>query len=116
MNIPVHILYRPIGPGEFAIIVKFGYRKFPPRMPYQPIFNPVTNEEYACDLVQSWSVNESTSGYVTSFAAREDFIAKYPALQVDVWGHTEHWIPAEDLPAFNRNIVGLIDVIASFER
>lgn len=30
--------------------------------------------------------------------------------------HTEHWIPAEELPEFNRNIVGLIEVIASFEQ
>lgn len=26
--------------------------------------------------------------------------------------HQEYWIPAEDLPKFNRNIVGLIEVIA----
>lgn len=26
----------------------------------------------------------------------------------------EYWIPAEDLLVFNRNIVGLIEVIAEF--
>jgi hypothetical protein len=30
--------------------------------------------------------------------------------------HTEHWIPAEELAELNRNIVGLIEVIASFEQ
>jgi len=28
--------------------------------------------------------------------------------------HQEYWIPAEDLPEFNQNIVGLIEVIAEF--
>jgi hypothetical protein len=28
--------------------------------------------------------------------------------------HAEYWIPAEDLEMFNDNIVGTIDVIASF--
>jgi hypothetical protein len=28
--------------------------------------------------------------------------------------YQEYWIPAEDLPLFNRNIVGAIEVIAEF--
>jgi hypothetical protein len=28
--------------------------------------------------------------------------------------HTEYWIPAEELPEFNENIVGLIEVIEEF--
>jgi hypothetical protein len=28
--------------------------------------------------------------------------------------HQELWIPAEDLPEMNRNIVGLIEVIAEY--
>ena len=28
--------------------------------------------------------------------------------------HTEYWIPAEDLSEFNRNIHGVIEVIAEF--
>jgi hypothetical protein len=28
--------------------------------------------------------------------------------------HQEYWIPAEDLPEFNRDIVGKIEVIAEF--
>ena len=30
--------------------------------------------------------------------------------------HQEYWIPAEDLAELNRNIVGLIEVIAEFRR
>jgi hypothetical protein len=29
--------------------------------------------------------------------------------------HQELWIPAEELPALNENIVGEIDVIATFK-
>ncbi len=28
--------------------------------------------------------------------------------------HREYWIPAEDLDELNRNIVGLIEVVAEF--
>jgi hypothetical protein len=28
--------------------------------------------------------------------------------------HQEYWIPAEDLPEFNRNIVGKTEVVAEF--
>jgi hypothetical protein len=36
--------------------------------------------------------------------------------QVGARIHTEHWIPAEELPELNRNIIGLIEVTQSFER
>jgi hypothetical protein len=32
----------------------------------------------------------------------------YPVL------HAEYWIPAEDLDDFNKNIVGLIEIIAEY--
>jgi ADP-ribosylglycohydrolase len=38
-------LYRPTGPRELALIEASGYRAFPPRLPEQPIFYPVLNEE-----------------------------------------------------------------------
>ena len=112
----VRILYRPVGPKELALIAASGYREFPPRLPEQPIFYPVTNEEYARYIAEQWNVKESGAGYVTRFAVREPFIARYPVQQVGARVHTEHWIPAEELPELNRNIVGLIEVIASFER
>jgi hypothetical protein len=108
-------LYRPVGPKELALIEASGYREFPPRLPEQPIFYPVTNEEYARHIAEQWNVKESGAGYVTKFEVREDFIAKYPIQQVGARIHTEYWVPAEELPAFNANIVGLIEVIQSFE-
>lgn len=111
---PVRILYRPVGPQELALIVASGYREFPPRLPEQPIFYPVTNEEYARHIAERWNVQENGGGYVTRFAVSEEFISRYPVQQVGARLHTEHWIPAEDLAELNRNIVGAIEVIASF--
>ena len=75
----------------------------------------MTNEEYARHIAERWNVRQSGAGYVTRFAVREEFIARYPVQQVGARLHTEHWIPAEELAELNRNIVGLIEVIASFE-
>ena len=32
------ILYRPVGTKELELIKESGYRKYPPRLPEQPIF------------------------------------------------------------------------------
>lgn len=108
------VLYRPVGPHELALIAKNGYREFPPRLPDQPIFYPVLNEEYARQIARDWNVKASGSGYVTRFQVASGFLEKYPEQVVGGAIHRELWIPAEDLPELNRNIVGLIEVIAEF--
>ena len=40
-------LYRPTGETELALVAESGFRSWPPRLPEQPIFYPVANEEYA---------------------------------------------------------------------
>jgi len=51
----------------------------------------VTNEEYARHIAEHWNVKESGAGYVTRFAVREAFIAKYPVQRVGARIHTEYW-------------------------
>jgi hypothetical protein len=109
------ILYRPVGPKELALIAERGYREFPPRLPEQPIFYPVLNEEYARQIAREWNVPASGEGYVTRFALRTDFADKYPVQKVGSSSHQELWIPAEDLSKMNRNIVGTIEVIAEYK-
>lgn len=109
-------LYRPVGPKELELIATSGYRKFPPRRPEQPIFYPVTNEEYANQIARDWNarLNEDHIGYVTRFQVRRDFIDTYEKHIVGGSIHEEYWIPAAELEAFNKNVVGLIEVIAEF--
>ena len=109
------VLYRPVGPAELALIRISGWRAFPPRLPEQPIFYPVLNEEYATQIASRWNtVYGSQSGYVTRFHVRTDFLQRYAVQIVGGEMHQEYWIPAEDLEEFNRNIVGKIEVIAEF--
>jgi len=108
-------LFRPVGPKELALIASSGYREFPPRLPQQPIFYPVLNEEYARQIARGWNVKDSGAGYVTRFAVRKEFLARYPAQKADSVIHQELWIPTEELAELNRNIVGLIEVIAEFK-
>jgi ADP-ribosylglycohydrolase len=107
-------LYRPVGPQELALIEQSGYRAFPPRLPEQPIFYPVLNEAYASQIARDWNVKQSGTGYVTRFQVQAAFLEPYPVQTVGNTTHAEYWIPAEDLDAFNANIVGHIEVIASF--
>jgi len=115
VNAEMTILYRPVGPKELALIAASGHREFPPRLPGQPIFYPVLNEEYARQIARDWNVPASGAGYVTRFAVRNEFVARYPIHTVGGSVHQELWIPAEDLTEMNRNIVGLIEVIAEYK-
>jgi hypothetical protein len=109
-------LYRPVGPKELELIGASEWRHFPPRLPDQPIFYPIINEEYAIQIARDWNVKSSGAGYVTRFAIRSDFLARYPVQRVGGAVHTEFWIPAAELADFNSNIVGLIEVIHAFTR
>jgi len=108
-------LYRPTGPKELQLVADSGYKKWPPRLPDQPIFYPVTNEEYAIQIARDWNVKASGAGYVTRFHVRGEFMRRYKVEQVGGAQHTEWWIPAEELEEMNANIVGLIEVIHEFK-
>ena len=107
-------LYRPVGPKELALIEASGWREFPPRLPEQPIFYPVLNEEYATQIARDWNVRESGAGFVTRFQLDAGFFGRYRVQTVGGSVHQELWVPAEELSELNRHIVGLIEVIAEF--
>ena len=110
------ILYRPVGTKELDLIEASDFTAFPPRLPEQPIFYPVTNEAYAAQIARDWNAkyNADKIGYVTKFEVRKEFLDKYETKIVGGATHEEYWIPAEDLEEFNRSIVGKIEVIAEF--
>jgi hypothetical protein len=89
-------------------------RRFPPRRPEQPIFYPVTTEDYAIKIARDWNVRASGSGFVTCFKVRDAFLSNYDVQVAGGMAHREYWIPAEELPAFNDAIVGLIEVVHEF--
>src|SRR3954464_1805550 len=102
------VLFRPVGEKELALIRQSGFRAFPPRLPEQPIFYPVTSEEYAVKIARDWNVPASGAGYVTRFQVRKDFLDRYDVELAGGRAHREYWIPAEDLDSFNSAIVGRI--------
>ncbi|MBT2187417.1 hypothetical protein KK488_10715 [Sphingobium sp. H33] len=89
-------------------------RAFPPRLPQQPIFYPVTTREYAIKIARDWNVLASGSGFVTRFEVDADLLARYPVETAGGRAHQEYWIPAEEMDAFNAAIVGAIEVTDQF--
>lgn len=53
---------RPAGPEELALVEASGWREWPPRLPGQPMFYPVLNEEYAARIARDWNVPASAPG------------------------------------------------------
>ncbi len=108
------VMYRPVGPEELELLRASGFRRWPPRLPEQPIFYPVSNERYAAEIAERWNVKDSGYGAVTRFAVDAAFMAAYPLQKVGGAHHTEWWVPAEELEAFNDHIVGSIEVVREF--
>ncbi len=108
------LLYRPVGEKELRLIEETGFRRFPPRLPEQPIFYPVCNQGYACEIAERWNARDEGVGFVTRFKVESDFLARYERHVVGARHHEEYWIPAEDLEAFNDAIVGTIEVVRRF--
>ena len=107
-------LWRPTGPDELKLVKESGWKAWPPRLPEQPIFYPVTTEEYAVKIARDWNVPASGSGFVTRFEVMKSFLDRYDVQDAGGRAHREYWIPAEELDAFNAAIVGTIEVVRSF--
>ena len=109
-------LYRPTGPNELELVKESGFKRWPPRLPGQPIFYPVANEKYAIEIATRWNIKDSGVGYVTKFEVKTEFMARYKVEQVGAAHHTEWWVPDAELPELNDNIVGLIEVIGEYKK
>lgn len=110
-------LFRPVGQKELDLIRESGWRRFPPRLSWQPIFYPVLTEQYAVQIARDWNTKDPNSGhvgYVLRFQVRQDYIGRFEPHTVGSREHVEYWIPAEELERFNEAIVGPIEVIHEF--
>lgn len=115
---PSITLFRPVGPKELARIRELGWRAFPPRLHFQPIFYPVLNEAYARQIARDWNATKADTGYrgyVTRFEVDAAYAARFERRVVGGRQHEELWVPAEELDEFNAHIVGTIEVVAAYE-
>ncbi len=111
------VLYRPVGAAELALIAESDFKRFPPRLPEQPIFYPVLTESYAIQIARDWNTGEAAGvGYVTRFSVDAEYLSRYSVQQAGNKSHLEYWIPSDELERFNDHIVGPIEVIHEFHR
>jgi hypothetical protein len=109
-------LWRPTGPKELDLVRELNWRAWPPRLPEQPIFYPVLNEDYAIRIARDWNVKHDGAGFVTRFEVESEFLSRYPIQQAGGRTILELWVPAEELDDFNAHIVGEIQVVHEFRR
>ena len=119
MSIPTPVqtvtIWRPTGPKEWSLVLDSGSRRWPARLPDQPIFYPVLSESYATQIARDWNVKASGVGIVTRFQIDKAYIDQFDVHQVGGRTILEYWIPAERLEEFNDHIVGLIAAVTRFE-
>lgn len=107
-------LWRPTGPQELELVRELNWRAWPPRLPEQPIFYPVLNEDYAVKIARDWNVERDGAGFVTRFEVESDYLRRYPIQQVGGQTILELWVPSEELDEFNAHIVGQIQLVHEF--
>jgi len=54
--------YRPTGSKELELVRDSGWTAWPPRLPGQPIFYPVLNEDYAIQIARDWNAKDPSTG------------------------------------------------------
>ncbi len=109
------ILYRPVGLLELGLVFDRGMKGFPPRLPEQPIFYPVTNFGYASQIARQWNATSGNlAGYVTAFTVTDAYVSGFKRRIVGGREHEELWVPAEELEMFNNHIEGFIEVDAAY--
>ncbi|MGW9029444.1 hypothetical protein ACWGQ5_36065 [Streptomyces sp. NPDC055722] len=57
------------------------WRAWPPRLPEQPIFYPILDEDYAVRIARDWNVKHDGAGFVTRFEVESEFLRRYPVQQ-----------------------------------
>jgi hypothetical protein len=110
-------LFRPVGLRELELILESDARRFPPRLPEQPIFYPVLNREYAEQIARDWNTGDPRSGFagfVTEFEVLADHVQQFEPKVVGAAQHQELWVPAERLPEFNANLASRIRFSKAF--
>lgn len=108
-------LFRPVNDKELELIIGLDYRGFPPRLPEQPFFYPVMNEEYATQITRDWNVPAYGVGYVLRFEVDSEYLKRYKVQNVGGPIHNELWVPSELMSEFNDHIQGKIEVISEFK-
>jgi hypothetical protein len=111
------LLYRPTGLVELRLVAERSFRRWPPRLPEQPIFYPVLTVDYARAIAREWNTVDAASGYVgfvTRFELDDAFAARYPVQVAGGRAHEELWIPAEEVDAMNDHLIGTIEVIEAY--
>lgn len=96
------------------MVAQSGWKRWPPRLDWQPIFYPVTNQRYAEEIAEKWNLPASGAGYVTRFEVDKEYLGQFEIQCVGGRHHTEWWIPAERLEEFNDHICGLIEVVRRY--
>lgn len=108
-------LFRPVGLEELRLVYEAGMRAFPPRLPDQPIFYPVLNEDYAVQIARDWNTKTGTrAGFVTRFDVDDEYAGRFERRVVGRRDHEELWVPAEELDTFNAHIRHRIVVTKAF--
>jgi hypothetical protein len=116
-TVKTRTLYRPMGVGEMVKILEADAARFPPRLPEQPIFYPVLNRQYAEQIAERWNApnpGNGFAGFVTEFQVNAKYASRFKSHLVGSSLHRELWVPADELEAFNRQLVGPIRLAGAY--
>ena len=110
-------LFRPVGHQELALVWDSGMREFPPRLPHQPIFYPVTPIEHATQIARDGNTVDDASGlagFVLQFRVASEFLTHFEPVRAGSSSRIEYQIPAGQLGSFNTAILGSIEAVSAY--
>lgn len=100
-------LYRTVNGDDLSALRARQWKGFPPCA--EAAFYPALNARFARDLMSSQE-GEVTL-HLTRFRINAGYVRSFEVQTLSGEVYEELWVPAEELEAFNRNIVGRIAVV-----
>jgi len=107
----VALLFRAVGPREFAFVELSGFRALPRPPAWRPFLSLLCGESYARMLAREWCPLDEGEGRVLRLRVGAAFLARHPARPVGGTPHLEHPVPAADVDELNASLEGPIEAL-----
>ena len=102
---------------ELNQIVKFNYKKIPPRDNPQNMFYALLNGSYAEQLAYDWNIETETQSnivHVVSVDLPTEYLEQFLVQSIATDFESELWILTTELENFNQQIIGRVKLVKSF--
>ncbi|RDH45504.1 hypothetical protein [Zooshikella ganghwensis] len=108
-------LYRPIGPEQLAHLKQRDFAAFPGEEMQQKFFYPLLHESFARRLALEWYLPQFGAAHIVSFDINSHYLEQFEVKRIGGPEHTEYRIPVTQIDRLNKQLLGKIQLLSSYQ-